>query len=132
MVCTESLSSSSSPTVLESARALFLAYGDFLRSSGEHDGFRFDRLKQEALDLPGAYVSTNGAVLVAVVEGFRIGCIAFREFPGCAALDRCEIKRPFVIPECRGGGIGLRLATAALERARLKGYRLLTWTASRL
>ena len=123
MVCIESLNSSSSSTVLESARALFLAYGDFLRSSGEHDGFGFERLQREALDLPTAYAANNGAVLVAVVEGFSIGCIAFREFPRCVEQDRCEIKRLFVLPEYRGCGIGLRLATAALERARLKGYR---------
>jgi GNAT superfamily N-acetyltransferase len=123
MVCIESLSSSSSPTVLVSARTLFLAYGDFLRASGEHDGFSFDLLQREALDLPAVYAATNGAVLVAVVEGFSIGCIAFREFPGSVEQDRCEIKRLFVLPEYRGCGIGLRLATAALELAHLKGYR---------
>jgi carbonic anhydrase len=100
-----------------------LAYGDFLRGSGEHNGFRFDLLQREALDLRAAYAATNGAVLVAVVEGFSIGCIAFREYPGCVEQDRCEIKRLFVLPEYRGCGIGLRLATAALERAHLKGYR---------
>lgn len=123
MVFIECLSSSSSPTVVESARALFLAYGDFLRSSGEHHGFRFDRLQSEALDLPAAYAATNGAVLVAAVEGRSIGCVAFRRYLECVEENCCEIKRLFVPPEYRGRGIGQRLAAAALQHARLKGYQ---------
>ena len=123
MVRIESVSSSSSPAILDSARSLFLAYGDFLRSSGEHAGFRFDRLEQEAHDLPEAYEASNGAVLVAVAEGLSVGCIAFREFRGCVEKDCCEIKRLFVLPEYRGSAIGLRLATAALELAVRKGYQ---------
>ena len=123
MICIESLDSLSSSRVLESARDLFLAYADFLRSSGEHDGFSIARLQREALDLPAAYAATHGAVLVAVVEGFSIGCIAFRAFPGCVDQDCCEIKRLFVLPEYRECGIGFRLASAALEQARVKGYR---------
>ena len=123
MVRIESLTASSPRAILESARSLFLAYGDFLRLSGEHPGFRFDRLQEEAFDLPAAYEANNGAVLVAVAEELSIGCIAFREFPRCVEQDRSEIKRLFVLPEYRGCGIGLRLATAALERARQKGYR---------
>ena len=120
MVRIEPLSPSSPLALLESARSLFLAYGDFLRSSGEHPGFSFDRLRQEAHDLPAVYEGGNGAVVVAGVEGSSIGCIGFR---ACAEEDCCEVKRLFVLPEYRGSGIGLRLAMAALELARLKGYK---------
>ena len=123
MVRIKPLSPSSPPAILESARSLFLAYGDFLRASGEHLGFRFDRLEQEAHDLPAAYEADNGAVLVAAKGDSSIGCIAFRAFRGCAEEGCCEVKRLFVLPEYRGSGIGLRLATAALELAGGKGYR---------
>jgi len=123
MVRIEWLSPSSSPAILDSARSLFLAYGDFLRGSGEHPGFRFDRLEQEAVDLPAAYEANHGAVLVAVVDDLSVGCIAFREFRGCAEQDCCEVKRLFVLPEYRGSAIGLQLATAALELAGRKGYK---------
>lgn len=104
----ESPESSSSPKHIDSARNLFLAYGDFLRSSGGHDGFSFDRLEREALDLPAAYSFANGAVLVALAEGLAIGCIAFRPFPACVDHCCCEIKRLFVLPEYRGCGIGFQ------------------------
>ena len=97
--------------------------GEFLRGSGEHTGFRFDRLEQEARDLPAAYEADNGAVLVATEGDSSIGCIAFRAFRGCAEEGCCEIKRLFVLSEYRGLGIGHRLASAALELAAGKGYR---------
>ena len=123
MVRIESLTASSPRAILESARSLFRAYGDFLRVSGEHPGFRFDRLQEEALDLPAAYEANNGAVLVAVAEELSIGCIAFREFRECAEQDCCEIKRLFVLPAYRGSAIGVRLAIAALELAGWRGYQ---------
>ena len=123
MVRIESLSASSPRAILESARSLFLAYGEFLRLSGEHPGFRFDRLQQEALDLPAAYETNNGAVLVAVAEDLSVGCIAFREFREYSEPDCCEIKRLFVLPAYRGSAIGSRLAMPALELAGQKGYK---------
>ncbi len=123
MVLIKPLSPLSPPAILESARSLFLAYGDFLRGSGEHPSFRFDRLEQEANDLPAAYEENNGVVLVAAEGDSIIGCIAFRAFRGCAEEGCCEIKRLFVLPEYRGLGIGLRLSAAALELAGGKGYR---------
>jgi Predicted acetyltransferase len=123
MIGIELLHASSSPSLLKSSRDLLLAYGDFLRAGGEHQGFSFDDLKSEALDLPAAYSDAGGAVLVAVEEGRAIGCIAFRAFPACGEPDCCEIKRLFVRPEFRGRAIGLQLGRAALEQARAKGYR---------
>jgi ribosomal protein S18 acetylase RimI-like enzyme len=123
MVTIEALDASSDSRLLDAARGLFQAYGEFLRAEGGHCWFNYEKLRQEILDMPLSFTSKNGAVLVAFADGAAIGCIAFREMPDCAERDRCEIKRLFVLPGNRGLGAGLRLASAALEQARAKGYR---------
>jgi hypothetical protein len=56
----------------------------------EHEEFRFDRLNQEALDLPASYSTMNGDVLVTVVDGFSIGCIAYRRSAEPLERDCCD------------------------------------------
>jgi GNAT superfamily N-acetyltransferase len=121
MVSIEPLTGSSPPTVLRSAQALLLAYGDFLRGAGDHDGFRYDRLEQEARDLPAAFAA--GELLLAISEGLAGGCIAYRALAPCVDENCCEIKRLFVQPEHRARGIGRSLVMAALDHARANGYR---------
>jgi len=124
MVSIEPLDADSPSPVLDSARELFSAYADFLHSTGHHSGFNFDRLLQEASELPAPYTAANGAVLVAIVDRLSVGCIVFRAHPARASENACEIKRLLVLPEYRGSSIGFRIARAALDLARVKGYRI--------
>lgn len=51
--------------------------------------------------------------------GQPIGCVAFRPLEE----GRCELKRLYVRANGRGMGAGGKLVAAALEGARLAGYR---------
>jgi len=68
-----------------------------------------------------------GSALVARADRSVVGCVAL-ELYGEDAL----LRSLAVAPECRGRGLGLRLAEAAVELARRRGARrlwLLTTTA---
>lgn len=106
MICIVPLEDSSPLILVQSARALFKAYGEFVRNTGNHPGFRFDRLDQEILELPDAYSTRNGEVLLAMRRSEVVGCIAYRAVPTPPNPRTCEIKRLFVLPEQRAHGIG--------------------------
>ncbi len=118
----EPITIQSNPDVLDQARTLFRAYGDFLLTNGGAALFCFSRLEEEIVNLPQAYTDRGGEVLLACDDAQVAGCIAYRSMapsdPAC-----CEIKRLFVSPTFRGQGIGKLLVTAALERARQFGFK---------
>jgi GNAT superfamily N-acetyltransferase len=109
---------------VQSAGAMFKAYGEFVRNTGNHRGFRFDRLDQEILELPDAYSTRNGGGLLARRRSEVVGCIAYRAVPTSPNPRTCEIKRLFVLPEQRARGIGSSLVSACIDRARARGYQL--------
>ena len=94
---------------LEEIRALFREYADSLPLALDFQGF--DR---ELAELPGSYAAPRGALIL--VRGS--GCVGLRP------LDEstCEMKRLYVRPSARGGGVGRLLAEAAIAEARRLGY----------
>lgn len=124
MICIVAVEDSSPLILVQSARTMFKAYGEFVRNSGNHPGFRFDRLDQEILELPDAYSTRNGEVLLAMRRSEVVGCIAYRAVPTPPNPRTCEIKRLFVLPEQRAHGIGSSLVSTCIDRARARGYQL--------
>ncbi len=71
---------------------------------------RFQNFDAELADPLGFYE------LVLLADG---GCVALRRIDD----ETCEMKRLYVRPTRRGGGLGRRLAEAIVAEARARGYR---------
>ncbi|RKS80037.1 acetyltransferase (GNAT) family protein [Motilibacter peucedani] len=65
----------------------------------------------------GVIVEPGGEVLMAEVDGEVVGCVALRP----AGDGDYELSKMSVSPSMRGGGIGRRILTAAVDRARELG-----------
>jgi putative acetyltransferase len=74
----------------------------------------FQGFDEELAGLPGAYAPPRGALLLAAAKG----CVAVRALDGRTA----EMKRLYVRPQARAGGLGRALADAAVARARELGF----------
>lgn len=98
------------PDEVEVARSLFREYAESLGRD-----LSFQEFERELIELPDYY----RVILFAEDErGTVLGCAAVREFePGVA-----ELKRLYVRPEARGGGLGRALSVEAIERARAEGF----------
>jgi ribosomal protein S18 acetylase RimI-like enzyme len=103
-----------SPSEVDAARRLLSEYAASLDID-----LGFQDFASELERLPGEYVSPTGALLLAMDGDEAVGCVALRPFlPPFIG----EIKRLYVVPAARGGGLGVRLAEAALDAARAAGY----------
>jgi ribosomal protein S18 acetylase RimI-like enzyme len=69
--------------------------------------------------LPAPYTSPAGCLLLARGSGAAVGIVALKPLTARIA----EIKRLYVLPEARGGGVGRMLAKRAVALASAKGYR---------
>lgn len=100
---------------LDAAARLFREYAAGLPIDLGYQGF-----EAELAGLPGAYAPPGGALLLAAdAAGRAVGCVAVRAIgPGV-----CEMKRLYVAPEARGGGLGRALAARIIGEARKLGYR---------
>jgi putative acetyltransferase len=63
--------------------------------------------------------------MLAWSEHELIGCCALRPLDAVDYPNACEMKRLYVRPAMRGGGLGRRLAEAVMEAAQQAGYAYL-------
>jgi ribosomal protein S18 acetylase RimI-like enzyme len=105
------------PSDYAAARALIEEYARSIAETPCLEG-----LTQELATLPERYGPPSGRLLLARAgDGAVAGCVAVRRLDDAS----CEMKRLFVSPAARGGGLGRRLAEAALEGAAELGYELM-------
>lgn len=97
-------------------RRLFREYERSIGVDLDYQGF-----EDECRTLPGKYAAPGGVLLLGRVRGVVAGCAAVRPGP-----DRSgELKRVFVRPRFRHGGVGRTLVDHAIAFATAEGYRAL-------
>jgi len=95
------------------ARRLVETYATSLRID-----LSFQDFTRELESLSSYYGPPDGCFLMATRHGAAIGCGALRRFSASA----CEMKRLYVIPDCRGEHVGRTIVAVLIERARALGY----------
>lgn len=95
-------------------RELILEYADCLGRD-----LSFQNIEDELKNPAKKYMAPEGELFVAVKDGRVFGMIAYHRHSDV----RCEMKRLYVRPECRGEKLGERLIAALLQQAKKAGYR---------
>lgn len=98
---------------IDAARRLFREYAAWLGIDLSFQGF-----ETEVASLPGVYVRPDGLLLLAEENRSKVGCVGLRKI----AADIGEVKRLYVVPACRGHGIGKQLMEHAIREAPGLGY----------
>ncbi|MFY9316910.1 MAG: GNAT family N-acetyltransferase [Burkholderiales bacterium] len=98
---------------LDHIKAMFREYSTLVAEALCFQGF-----DEELASLPGAYAPPSGALLIARDGQAAAGCVALRRLDERTG----EMKRMFVREAWRGTGLGRRLALAAIDEARARGY----------
>ena len=102
------------PDDIRLVRTLFQEYAAEIQIDLCFQGFA-----EELTGLPGKYAPPQGGLWLAVDDKNPAGCIALRSLDA----ETCEIKRLYVSPAFRGGGVGRLLASHALSEAAARGYK---------
>jgi GNAT superfamily N-acetyltransferase len=106
----------SDDAAVDSARELFREYHQWLGTV-----VCSRTLGHETAALPGVYAPPRGRLIVAFDgDGVAQGIVAVRPFS--EEGGEAEVKRLYVRPTARGGGLGRVLAQAALDAADELGY----------
>lgn len=80
----------------------------------------FQNIDEELKDPAKKYTAPEGELLVAVNDaGVVEGMIAYHRHSD----QRCEMKRLYVSPDCRGMHMGEQLVEAIIDHARKAGYQ---------
>lgn len=79
----------------------------------------FQNLDDELKDPAKKYTSPEGELLVAVEGEDVLGMIAYHKHSD----TRCEMKRLYVKPSCRGMKLGEQLIEELISHARQAGYK---------
>lgn len=79
----------------------------------------FQNLDDEMKDPAKKYTSPEGELLVAVEGEDVLGMIAYHKHSD----TRCEMKRLYVKPSCRGMKLGEKLIEELIAHARQAGYK---------
>lgn len=79
----------------------------------------FQNLDDELKDPAKKYTSPEGELLVAVEGEDVLGMIAYHKHSD----TRCEMKRLYVKPSCRGMKLGEKLIEELITHARQAGYK---------
>lgn len=80
----------------------------------------FQNLEMELQDIAKKYTAPEGELLVALDQNEKVvGMVAYYRH----STIRCEMKRLYVLPSCRGKHIGEQLVAAIVDHARKAGYK---------
>jgi putative acetyltransferase len=84
--------------------------------------FTIEAEDRRQLDDPvTAFIEPGGAILIAELDGRRVGCVALSP-DGAGAF---ELSKMAIAPDTRGQGAGRALLQAAIDQARTMGARFL-------
>lgn len=101
---------------IASARRLFQEYAASIDTD-----LCFQNFAKELAALPGYYAPPRGRLLLTVIDGTPVGCVALRPHDTTTG----EMKRLFVRPAHQGRGLGKQLVEAVITEARAIGYTTL-------
>ena len=107
------ISDAQTPTEFVEARQLIEEYAASIGLN-----LSFQDYASELESIREIYSPPDGCILLARQNGKAVGCVALRLF----TEGTCEMKRLYVKPRARGSGLGRKLATHVIQRARSIGY----------
>lgn len=80
----------------------------------------FQNIEEEFSDPAQKYAAPEGELLAVVDENYNVlGMVAYHKHSD----ERCEMKRLYVSPECRGMKLGDKLVSEIIQHAKDAGFK---------